>query len=389
MIDRVEAMTEALRGLVSGLDPGALSAVDAARLVELFAEGERLCAAGRTLAAGRVQRSPAWRDAGFASPARWMAARAKMTLGQAIASMETAGRLDRLPELRETFARGHLSETQAVEIAAAAAADPAAEPSLVDAAGHETVDALRERCRAVRVAARSDESAAERIRRGRFLRSWTDRDGAVRLDGRFAPDDGARLLARVKAEAERLQAEARRSRQREGADAYAADALVGLATGGAVSQAVVQVEVDAAAYERGRVLPGERSVIRGVGPVPVEVVRRLARDGVVKLLERDGVEVTRVAHLGRAIPAHLRSALEARDPTCVVPGCDVRNGLEIDHILPYARGGHTSLANLARLCRYHHAQKTHRGWRLEGHPGHWRWLRGGAPDKTPSRERAP
>ena len=31
------------------------------------------------------------------------------------------------------------------------------------------------------------------------------------------------------------------------------------------------------------------------------------------------------------------------------------------------------------MCRFHHAQKTHEGYRLEGEPGHWRWLK---PDGT-------
>jgi hypothetical protein len=53
----------------------------------------------------------------------------------------------------------------------------------------------------------------------------------------------------------------------------------------------------------------------------------------------------------------LRTALEARDPTCVVPGCNKRRDLEIDHIVPFAAGGETKLDNLARLCRWHHAEK--------------------------------
>jgi 5-methylcytosine-specific restriction endonuclease McrA len=110
--------------------------------------------------------------------------------------------------------------------------------------------------------------------------------------------------------------------------------------------------------------------------VPVAVARRLARDGAVKVLERDGVEVKRVAGVGRTIPAIVRTALEARDPTCVVPDCEIRTGLEIDHVIPFAHGGETRLDNLARLCRFHHAQKTHRGWRLAGSPGNWRWVRG-------------
>ncbi|MBJ7382787.1 MAG: HNH endonuclease, partial [Acidimicrobiia bacterium] len=38
--------------------------------------------------------------------------------------------------------------------------------------------------------------------------------------------------------------------------------------------------------------------------------------------------------------------------------------LEIDHIKPFAEGGATSLENLVRLCKRHHLQKTHDGYRL-------------------------
>jgi hypothetical protein len=387
MLDRLQPLITELRSVLADLGGENPTGSAAVRLVELFSEGERLCAAGRTLAAGRVQRSPEWSVAGYRTPAQWMAAHTKVTLGQAITSLETARRLEKLPQTREMFVAGRLSEVQAAEIAAAANADPRSEDSLLEVAEHETVAGLRDRCREVRAAAHSDEDACERIRRGRFLRRWTDGDGAVRLNGRFAPDDGAILLASVRARAERLQIEARRAGQREPADAYAADALVGFASGEKAPRSVVHVEVDRAAFERGRVEPGERCVIRGVGPVPVAVARRMARRGLVKILERDGVEVTRVAHAGRTIPAHVRTALEARDPTCVVPGCEMRTGLEIDHIVPFSEGGSTRLENLVRLCRYHHGEKTHRGWRLRGRPGEWTWSRGRPPVKGLSARR--
>jgi hypothetical protein len=73
-----------------------------------------------------------------------------------------------------------------------------------------------------------------------------------------------------------------------------------------------------------------------------------------------GADITAVAHVGRTIPARLRTALEERDPTCVVPECDVRKGLEIDHVIPYAEGGLTTLANTARLCSLcRHRHKPH------------------------------
>ena len=72
--------------------------------------------------------------------------------------------------------------------------------------------------------------------------------------------------------------------------------------------------------------------IPGVGPVPVSTVRGMLSEAFLKLLVTDGVNVlTRCVTWGAAVPAHVRTALEERDPTCVVPGCDVAMGLEIDH----------------------------------------------------------
>jgi hypothetical protein len=54
----------------------------------------------------------------------------------------------------------------------------------------------------------------------------------------------------------------------------------------------------------------------------------------------------------------LRQAIEQRDRVCVVPGCGIASGLEIDHLVPFAQGGPTSIDNLQRLCKHHHRLKT-------------------------------
>ena len=80
-----------------------------------------------------------------------------------------------------------------------------------------------------------------------------------------------------------------------------------------------------------------------------------------------------------------------RDRTCVVPGCDVGRQLEIDHIKGVNEGGPTRLDNLARLCRWHHYLKTHRGHRLSGGPGSWRFEHPerAHPGKPPDTETGP
>ena len=106
----------------------------------------------------------------------------------------------------------------------------------------------------------------------------------------------------------------------------------------------------------------------------------MAEDAYLKVIVTDGADVRAVAHESRYIPARLRSALEARDQVCCVPGCAVSRFLEIDHIEPVAEGGLTTFENLARLCSFHHALKTVFSWRLGGQPGAWTWSE---PERAP------
>jgi hypothetical protein len=198
------------------------------------------------------------------------------------------------------------------------------------------------------------------------------------MDLRTTPEAGATILAGLEPFTNQVFEEARAAGVRERPEAYAADALVRMAQAARPKRAdggsaVVNVRVDAEALARGHVQGSESCEIPGIGPVPVATVRSLLGDAVVKLLLTRGVEVVSVLHLGRTVTAHQRSALELRDPTCVVEGCSVRNHLEIDHVDGWALTKVTTLDRLARLCRWHHHLKTYGGYRLEGRPGAWRW----------------
>jgi hypothetical protein len=323
-------------------------------------------------------------------------------VGAALATLETAARLPELPGVDAALRAGQLSGVQAGEIASAAGADAGAEDDLLAVARTDDVTGLRERCRRVKAAAAPDEAAAHRaIHASRCLRHWRDPDGAGRLDGRFTPEVLAELLVALEPfEAEAFRG-ARAEGRREGFDAYRADALLALAragrdgggSGASVPRHTVHVVIDHAALVRGRAEEHERCEVAGVGRVPVGVVRGMMDDAFLTAVVRDGVDVARVAHLGRHPTAHQRSALAVRDPECVVEHCHVRSGLEIDHVEPWSATRVTRLEALARLCRFHHAQKTHEGYRLEGGPGHWRWLkpdgRAVVPRPPPSPESPP
>jgi hypothetical protein len=95
----------------------------------------------------------------------------------------------------------------------------------------------------------------------------------------------------------------------------------------------------------------------------------------VKVILSDGVDISRVAHVGRHLPAELRSAVVERDGgRCVKPGCDSAHRLEVHHYRrDFAQGGATAYWNLATLCHFHHDLITTGGHRLDGKPGAWRW----------------
>src|SRR6267143_5863357 len=391
---RLQEVEAALREIVAGLEPEALAAGTAAGLVDTFATIEKLAGAGKALAARRVAGSNLWRGAGERSAAHWLARRGGISIGSALATLETSARLPELPGVDAALRAGELSGVQANEIASAAAADGGAEAELLGVARDDGVAGLRERCRRVKADAAPDELARHRaLHNSRALRHWNDPDGAGRLDGRFTPEVLAELLVALEPfEAEAFRG-ARAEGRRERFDAYRADALLGLARAGRNATAggasgprnTVHVVIDHAALVRGHAEPTERCEVTGGGRVPVAVVRSLLADAFVTAVMTNGVDVSTVAHLGRHPTAHQRTALAVRDPECVVPTCHLRVGLEIDHVEPWSATRVTKLDALARLCRFHHAQKTHEGYRLEGGPGHWRWLKpdGGEVDPRP------
>ena len=72
----------------------------------------------------------------------------------------------------------------------------------------------------------------------------------------------------------------------------------------------------------------------------------------------------------RTIPPHLRTAVIQRDKHCQFPGCTQPPSVcEVHHLIPWARGGPTSLGNLRLLCRFHHLIVIHQwGWTITCHP---------------------
>jgi len=239
---------------------------------------------------------------------------------------------------------GSLSSSQVAAVAGAASVDPSAEGRLVALAGRASLGELREECLRTRAAARPDAEARRRgLHEKRFLRSWTDAEGAWNLRMRDNPEVGAEIVAALAPIRDRLFRAARAEGATESSEAYAADALAELARGGGVgtrrSGTKVIVRVDLEALLRGYVISGEVCELAGFGPVAVSAVRDLldtANPFLAAVVTR-GVQVIGVAHLGRRPTVHQQSALEWLYPSCAVEGCASATWLENDHRADWAR----------------------------------------------------
>jgi hypothetical protein len=374
-----------LERVVAVLEPGTFDGDGAARLVEMFARGERLCAAGTALSARRVEEVGTWKTDGHRTAAHWLACATGSTIGLATDALHTVRALDALPTTADAFLAGELSSEQAGEIVAAALEDPSAESDLLETARSTSLQGLREEARRVRNAAVDDVAKARRLYQRRRLHRWIDRDGAHCGNYCLPPVAGARFDAAIDSHLDQLFTESRRAGRREPRDAYAADALVALSEHGPRKPVELRVTVDQAALRRGNLEAGERCDLDGT-PVPVAVARALLDDARVTVLGYDGVEITTVSTPKRTIPVALRRALEARYPSCGVIGCVQKEFLQIDHILAIEDGGETNIENTWRLCTHHHDLKTYDGWVVVG-AGESRTLL--APDRPVLAGRAP
>jgi hypothetical protein len=107
--------------------------------------------------------------------------------------------------------------------------------------------------------------------------------------------------------------------------------------------------------------------VAGVGPVPVEVVRRLACDANVDLAVEDAKgSILNQGRVRRDPTPVQRVEIDRRDKGCRFPGCTYTEFTNVHHIRHWALGGLTDLNNLVTLCGRHHRAVHELGWSLAG-----------------------
>jgi hypothetical protein len=102
------------------------------------------------------------------------------------------------------------------------------------------------------------------------------------------------------------------------------------------------------------------TLVRNDGVVPPEQATSIAERGTIRGLVHPGG----AAPEPRYRPSRsLGDFVRCRDLGCRFPGCDVPAwDCDLDHTIPYGRGGSTQASNLKSLCRLHHLVKTFWGW---------------------------
>jgi hypothetical protein len=371
MFDLLASTKSAFRGLAREFEPTTLTGEQALRVVEDLGVIHRLTEALLAKAAKRVADTSAHERNGERDAAQFYARAVGVEASEARRVIDTAKRLEQLPDTEAAVREGRLSARQAQLVTEAAAHNPAVERALLAAAGEGMVP-LKDACVVARAHAEDEGARAARQHAARRLRVWTANDGMVEGHFRLAPEVGGRLKAAIDAGTQRIFRRRRAAGPHETHEAYAADALADLVVAepgrakGMTKAPITNVHlmIDHTALVRGNAIPGETCEIQGVGPVNVAWVRSILGEAFVTALVKKGRDITTVAHFGRHIPAELQTAMIAGGRECEVAGCHARGYLERDHCeVDYARGGPTSWWNLAWLCASHHRRKT-RGWKL-------------------------
>ncbi|MFO7699606.1 MAG: HNH endonuclease signature motif containing protein, partial [Acidimicrobiia bacterium] len=118
--------------------------------------------------------------------------------------------------------------------------------------------------------------------------------------------------------------------------------------------------------------------LAGYGPVVADIARKVAANGTeaqwrYTVTDPDTGTIIDTGTTRRRPTARQRRDVQARDRTCVFPGCRMPAlASDLDHRIPWAETRRTTTSDLAPLCRHCHRIR---------HRSNWQYRR--LPDATP------
>ncbi|MFL5800124.1 MAG: DUF222 domain-containing protein [Actinomycetota bacterium] len=373
-----------LRSAIDELRSEDLASLPDARVEEDFVELQRaseLLELERLRRLADIDRRGLYRRDGHLSPASWLTDRFRVVWGAAREAVRQARALEEMPETRKAVEEGELSTSAARVLVHAREADPEAfsqaERELVDAARIHATGSLRRIAAYWRQAVERERAVEgeDRIREQRRLYASVTFLGMVRIDGTLDPELGETVLTALQAatdaairspggsddrtpaqrRADGLGEICRQWLDNSGRPSVAGERPhVTVTVGAEVLRDPVPVTPD------GVMVPCE---LDHVGPVDAEIARRIACDAsITRVVMAGPSEPLDVGRRTPLVSPALRRGVIARDRGCRFPGCDrPHTWCDAHHVVHWAEGGPTALANLLLLCRRHHRMVHERG----------------------------
>ena len=386
--EKVESVEKGLAWLLDAARAGELPVARLKDLITASRSWEAKVAALQTDSARLIAAQERHGDGG-GSVLRDHAGKSK---SQARRSLGTAEALDEMPGLRSAVDAGDVSLANAERLADAA---KQVTPETVDSASDLLAMAqelppeqFAREASAWTQRHQIDHGHDDWLnkRQQRYLKTWKQKNGMVRMDGLLDPETGTRICSRLQGVVEELRRQDQKSARTGASDAgnpgageeprswdqLRADALDLLTSGtaegsksrgdsGGRPKAEIIVVADIGALTGDD--PAGRCEIPGTGPVPPAVLDRIACDAhLTGLLFHKGKPLHHGATVRTATKDQWR-ALIARDRGCIGCGAEPAR-CQAHHIVPYARSRRTDIENLVLVCwRCHHHIHDHR-WRV-------------------------
>jgi hypothetical protein len=310
--------------------------------------------------------------------------RAALTMTGRMADIELGLALDlvsRLPQVLESYQQGDLDRARvrcfATETAHLSDSDTAlVADRLVDEAPTMTSGQLRRRLQRLVLEVAPDSAVEQRELgledRRIVLEANPDGTASVHAD-QLPPERSLQVSERINQLARSLKSKT----ETRTMDQLRADVFLDLLTGTTTksgSARGVDITVDLKTLAELADTPGE---LGGYGPVAADIARQVAEQQVetqwTYSVTDDSGELLTVGTTRRRPTTRQRRWVQARDRTCVFPGCATpAKKADIDHRHPYSDGGATDVHNLSPLCEHHHTIK-HNGWTPQHADGQHQW----------------
>ncbi|MEX2133158.1 MAG: DUF222 domain-containing protein, partial [Acidimicrobiia bacterium] len=281
---------------------------------------------------------------------------------------------DRLPAVGEALAKGDIDVRRARTVAYGTAhlsGDDARDvvDRIIDRAPQLTTGQLGALIRELCFTVDPDESKSryeQALEERRVYREATEAGTANLMILNAAPDRAAEASNLINKIALDLKtADETRTLDQLRTD-VALDLLSGRANGRSTGKGTIDIHVDLATLADLSEAPGD---LAGYGPVIVDIARQVAErqqraewrftitDPETGMVVDNGTTKKRRANINQT------RHVQARNRTCVSPGCRMPAiGCDIDHSKPYAETHHTTVDELATLCRFDHCQRHKHGW---------------------------